>query len=207
MNLITSDPFLAEVYNPKILSKLEQRFGPVHTHHADLTISTEIMRQMVVKLNQKTIPRRAEVVMVVPNEQGQVWLHTKSFYPQGVYRLMTGGLEAGEAPHQALRRETVEETGFKVKAQRCLAVITYTVTTPEGRFPFVSYVFLTTPSRGQPHPTDSKEAIAHFQATPISGLADTARHLRSLTGAFADWGIFRAIPHEVACEQLLQNPF
>lgn len=204
--MITSDPFLTEVYNPKILRKLEQRFGSFHTHHVDLAISTEIMRQMVIKINQKTTPRRAEVVMVVPNEEGQVWLHTKSFYPQGVYRLMTGGLEPGEAPHQALRRETLEETGFKVKVQRCLAVITYTITATEGQFPFVSYVFLTTPTRGQPHPTDPKEAIAHFQAVSIPGLAGTARQLRSLTGDFADWGIFRAIPHEVACQQLLQTP-
>lgn len=202
--MITSDPFLSAVYSPKIISKLEQRFGPFHTQHVNLVISTDIMRQMVVKMNQKTIPRRAEVVMVVPNEQGQVWLHTKSFYPRGVYRLMTGGLEAGEAPHQALRREVAEETGFKVKAQRCLAVITYTVAAAEGQFPFVSYIFLTSPTQGQPQPTDPKEAITHFQAVPVSGLADTAHQLRSLSGEFADWGIFRAIPHEVACQQLLQ---
>lgn len=203
--MITNDPFLSAVYNPKIISNLEQRFGPFHTQHVDLVISTEIMRQMVVKMNQKTTPRRAEVVMVVPNEQGQVWLHTKSFYPQGVYRLMTGGLEAGEAPHHGLRREVVEETGFKVKVQRCLAVVTYTVAAAEGRFPFVSYIFLTTPTQGQPHPTDPKEAITHFQAVTISDLADIARQLRSLSGEFADWGIFRAIPHEVACQQLLQT--
>jgi hypothetical protein len=40
---------------------------------------------------------------------------------------------------------------------------------------------------------------------PVSALADIARQLRSLTGAFADWGIFRAISHEVACTQLLQK--
>jgi 8-oxo-dGTP pyrophosphatase MutT (NUDIX family) len=201
--MTTSDPFLAEVYNPKILKKLEQRFGLIYYHHVDLPISTEIMRRMVIKLNQKTTPRRAEVVMVVPNEQGHIWLHTKTFYPQGTYRLMTGGLEPGEAPHQALRREVAEETGFKVKVQRCLAVITYRLTLPEVELPFVSYIFMTTPATGQPHPTDPREAITHFQAVPIPNLAETARQLRSLTGAFADWGVFRAISHEVACQQLL----
>lgn len=203
--MLTSDPYFADVYNQKVLKKLELHFGPVYQHHVNLSISTEIMLRMVVKMNQKK-PRRAEVVMVVPNEQGHIWLHTKSFYPQGVYRLMTGGLEPGEAPHVALRREVAEETGFKVKVQRCLAVITYTLTAYEAELPFVSYVFATTPAKGQPQPTDPKEAIAAFQAIPIPALAETARHLRSLTGDFADWGVFRAIPHEVACEQLLQNP-
>jgi 8-oxo-dGTP pyrophosphatase MutT (NUDIX family) len=203
--MLTNDPFLADVYNPKILKTLERRYGTIYQRHVDLPISTEIMLRMVVKLNGKK-PRRAEVVMVVPDEQGHFWLHTKRFYPQGVYRLMTGGLHPGEAPAQALRREVFEETGFKIKVRRCLAVITYTLLAQNVELPFVSYVFLTTSTQGQPHPTDSGEAIDHFQAVPVPALAETARQLRSLTGDFADWGIFRAVAHEVACEHLLQNP-
>jgi 8-oxo-dGTP pyrophosphatase MutT (NUDIX family) len=203
--MLTTDPYFADVYNPKILKQLERRYGPVRRHHLDLPISTEIMLDMVVKMNRKK-PRRGEVVMVIPNEQGDIWLHTKSFYPAGVYRLMTGGLEPGEAPQRALRREVVEETGFKVEVRRCLAVITYTFTTQEIELPFVSYIFATTSTTGRPHPTDPGEAISHFQVAPPAALAETARQLRSLTGAFADWGIFRAIPHEIAYEQLLQNP-
>ena len=203
--MITIDPFFVEIYNEKLLKSLEQRFGPTYHHHADLSISTEIMLNMVNKMNRKK-PRRGEVVMVVPNEQGHIWLHTKSFYPQGVYRLMTGGLEPGEAPHEALRREVKEETGFKVKIKQCLAVITYLLTVHKVELPFVSYVFVTTPTSGEPQPTDSGEAIAHFQTVPVPALADTARQLRALTGEFADWGIFRAIAHEVACAQLLKDP-
>src|SRR5512138_2594695 len=101
--MLTNDPFLADVYNPKILKKLERRFGPVLQQHVELSISTGIMLDMVTKISQKK-PRRAEVVMVVPDEQGHIWLHTKAFYPQGIYRLMTGGLDPGEAPQRALQR-------------------------------------------------------------------------------------------------------
>ena len=182
--MLTTDPFFADVYNKKVLKDLEQRFGPTCYQHADLSISTEIMLGMVNKMKRKK-PRRGEVVMVVPNEQGHIWLHTKSFYPQGAYRLMTGGLEPGEAPDEALRREVEEETGFKIKPKHCLAVITYSLSTKEVKLPFVSYVFATTPAKGQPHPTDSGEAIEHFQAVPAAALADTARQLRLLSGAFA----------------------
>lgn len=203
--MLTNDPFLADVYNPKILKKLTERFGPVLQPHVELSISTGIMLDMVTKMSLKK-PRRAEVVMVVPNEQGHIWLHTKNFYPQGVYRLMTGGLDPGEAPQRALQREVEEETGFKVKAQHCLAIITYTFAAEQVKLPFVSYVFATTPAKGRPHPTDPGEAITGFQAVPAPALIETARRLRSLTGDFADWGVFRAIPHEVAAEQLRQKP-
>jgi 8-oxo-dGTP pyrophosphatase MutT (NUDIX family) len=201
---MVTDSFFAEIYNPKVLKKLEQRFGLAYHQHVEISISTGIMLGMAVKMNQKK-PRRGEVVMVVPNEQGHIWLHTKSFYPQEVFRLMTGGLERGEAPHKALRREVKEETGFKVKVQRCLAVITYTLLAQEIELPFVSYVFATTPTNGQPQPTDPSEEISHFKAVPIPALTETARELCSLTGEFADWGVFRSIAHEVAYAQLLNQ--
>jgi 8-oxo-dGTP pyrophosphatase MutT (NUDIX family) len=195
-----NDPYFAEIYNPKILKRLHKEYGPFHHRHLELTIASVVMLDMTLKMRQKK--RRGEVVMLIPNEQGYFWLHTKSFYPQGVYRLMTGGLEPGEKPAEALRREVVEETGFKVKIERCLAIITYNLQADKVNLPFVSYVFLTTPTQGYPHPTDPGEDIAHFRAVSIAGLPEVARHLRSISGHFADWGIFRAVAHEVAFEQL-----
>lgn len=195
-----NDPYFTEVYNPKVLKRLQKEYGPFHQRHLDLTIASVVMLDMTLKMRQKK--RRGEVVMLIPNEQGYFWLHTKSFYPQGVYRLMTGGLEPGEKPADALYREVVEETGFKVKIDRCLAVITYNLQAKKVNLPFVSYVFLTTSTQGQPHPTDPGEDIAHFRAVSIAGLPEVAQHLRSISGHFADWGIFRAVAHEVAFEQL-----
>ena len=195
-----TDPIFDQIYNDNLLAKLERRFGPFQHRHLDLTASTRIMLGMMRKMESKG--RRGEVVMVVPNEQGHIWLHTKSFYPDGVYRLMTGGLEVGEKPHKALRRELEEETGFKTKIDRCLAVITYTLSDNEVRLPFVSYIFLTTPTSGFPHPTDSEEDITTFRAVSVEELAEIVQQLRSLAGFFADWGVFRALAHEVAREQL-----
>ncbi len=188
------DPLFEKVYNEELLNDLAKRFGPFQQHHIELSVSTTGM---------KTKSRRGEVVMVVPNEQGHIWLHTKAVYPPGTYRLMTGGLEGDEVPHLTLLREVEEETGFKTKIDRCLAVITYTLSGGEKTLPFVSYVFLTMPTAGQPQSIDPNEAIAGFRAIPVAALADTALELRSLEGDFADWGIFRAIAHEVAGELLL----
>lgn len=201
--MILTDPFFNEVYNEKQLKRLEKKFGPFRRYDLGLTVATQVMLDMMFKMSQKK-PRRGEVVMVIPNEQGHVWLHTKDFYPEGVYRLMTGGIDPGEKPDRSLLREVGEETGFVVKIDRCLAVITYTLTAAEGTLPFASYVFLTRPTAGQPHPTDPGERITHFKAVPAAELLTVVHNLRALSGPFQDWGIFRAIAHQVAYEAL--NP-
>jgi ADP-ribose pyrophosphatase YjhB (NUDIX family) len=123
-----TDPLFEKVYNETVVKSLEKRFGPLQRQHVEMTVATDMMLRMVDKMNDK--PRRGEVVMVVPADragaESQVWVHTKAFYPEGIYRLMTGGLELNEVPPQALLREVEEETGFKTKIDRCLAAITYT---------------------------------------------------------------------------------
>ncbi len=198
------DPLYEDVYNEKILNELTQRFGPLYHHHAELTVSTWAMLEMMRKMKRKS--RRGEVVMVVPNEQGQVWLHAKAFYPAGVYRLLTGGVEPGETPDQALLREVEEETGFQTKIDRCLAVITYLCSGDGITLPFVSYAFLTAPTSGWPQPTNPGEAITGFQAVSVETLTETALKLRSLKDIFTDWGIFRAIAHEIVKLQMTTQP-
>ncbi|MEM7348815.1 MAG: NUDIX hydrolase, partial [Chloroflexota bacterium] len=136
-----TDPIFETIYNEKILKKLKKRFGKFEKIHVDFRVSDVGMSNFMAILTKKG--RRGEVIMVVPNENGEIWLHTKSFYPDGTYRLMSGGLEMDENPHKALKREVREETGFKTKIDRCLAVITYTLTSEQQQLPFVSYVFRT----------------------------------------------------------------
>jgi 8-oxo-dGTP pyrophosphatase MutT (NUDIX family) len=197
-----TDAYFERVYNKRILRKLKNKFGSGEPHHVDLTFNTLGMLEMAAKVKQQQ--RRGEVVIVVPNKQGELWLHTKAFYPAGIYRLMTGGVEAGEKPHLALQREAREETGFKIKIDRCLAVITYTLRKSDEplAIPFVSYVFLTKPEKGQPRPLDPKENIAGFKAVSVSALKQVPHQLRSLEGKLGDWGKFRAVAHEVVGQVL-----
>ncbi len=195
----TNDPVFDKIYNDAVLKNLEEQFGSFYQHHANVPAASEIMSRMSRKM--ETQSRRGEVVMVLPDMVGHVWLHTKDFYPDGIYRLMTGGLEGQETPRQALLREVAEETGFKIKIDRCLAVITYDIVGKGQTLPFVSYVFVTAPVQGYPVVTDPDETISHFKAVSPAVLADTAQQLRTLSGDFAHWGIFRAIAHQVVWEQ------
>ncbi len=200
------DPLFEAVYNPDILAALEQQFGPVTLHRQQLHVTTPAMQRQLSNMAAGEYPRRGEVVMVVPDEAGRVWLHTKQQYPAGVYRLMSGGVNLREAPVAALQREALEETGFRVEAERCLGVLLYELS-GEGCpwMPFVSYLFLTTPTAGQPQPTDPGEAITGFKAVEPAELADVAQQLRSIDGNYMDWGVFRAAAHDVAATLLCQG--
>lgn len=198
------DPYFKKVYNQKILQNLTKRYGPVLYQHLEMSVSTEVMLNVVKKMDKKS-PRRGEAVMVMPNPDGQIWLHTKKFYPEGIYRLMTGGLDPGETAEQALMREALEETGFTTEIDRCLAVVTYDLANGVGQYPFVSFVFMTKPIEGVPTPIDPGETIEDFKPIPVEGLFETAQQLRQLEGKFADWGRFRAVTHELAAQALLLN--
>lgn len=195
-----TDSIFDRAYNPSLLKTLEERFGPFPRQHVALTASTWVLTEMLEKMVRKQ--RRGEVVMVVPNDHGQIWLHTKSFYPEGLFRLMTGGVEAGEEPQKAMLREVEEETGFDPIIDRCLAVVTYDLTHNGTTLPFVSYIFLSNPVSGFPQPIDPNEKITGFKAVPVDELPAIALQLRSLEDIFADWGVFRAIAHDLAWQQL-----
>lgn len=190
-------------YNHKLLKSLKKEFGLCRQNHVDMPVSSGLMANLLRKMSGKKA-RRGEVVMVIPNASGKIWLHTKASYPEGVYRLMTGGLHPGELPHQALHREVEEETGFKIKIACCLAVISYNFRKDGFSLPFASYIFLTEPTKGIPAPTDPSEAITGFQTVPADKLFGVARQLRMLNGRFDDWGTFRAIAHTVV-GQCLNN--
>jgi 8-oxo-dGTP pyrophosphatase MutT (NUDIX family) len=194
--MIILDSAFEKVYNPKLLARLKQRFGPFQTHHVEVPASTKVMLSFMEKMESKG--RRGEVVIVIPDEEGRVWLHTKDFYPPGIYRLMTGGVKPKEAPDKAFLRETQEETGLQVKIKRCLAVVTYQFQNLETTLPFVSYLFLAKSTPHSPQPADIAENITDFKAVPGPTLLDVAQQLCGIQGDFADWGRFRAVAHELA---------
>ena len=203
--IVKTDPLFESTYNPDIKAALSHQFGPFDEHHMRVHATTPGLLRMLEKMASSQNPRRGEVVMVIPNDAGHIWLHAKQQYPTGVYRLMTGGLHLEESPVAALRREVAEETGFLVTIQRCLGVMTYEISgNGYPTQPFVSFIFLTSPASGEPQPTDPAEAIIGFKAVVPAQLDQVTRQLRSITGEYKDWGIFRAAAHKIAATALLK---
>ncbi len=188
------------------LSQLAQRFGQPVVHTADLTVGG-----LFDPLNAKD--RYGEVCMVVRRPNGHLLLMKKIFYPRGGYRLLTGGINFGEAVHDALLRETYEETGLEVSIQRFLAAVAYRIPTLSEKTLFYTFAFLLDEVGGVLNPIDEHEQIEGFREilpSELSTIADTLEHTSSsfsdeFDGNWHDWGVFRAVIHRQVWQAFQRN--
>jgi len=185
-----------DLVDPQEIAALEHAFGPFPRQHYGLRVGSAHLEYWAAKILHD---RRGEVVLAVQRATKEVLIHTKVFYPPGVYRLPSGGVSWGEAVSDALDREVYEETGFTTCDKQLLGLVTYDFQDDEWSVPFVSYVFLLTGIEGQPSTHDEGERISDFRWVPVSELSAVAVTLRSLPEDLPDrrdWGRFRALVHE-----------
>jgi NAD+ diphosphatase len=158
--------------------------------------------------------RRREVCMVVQRPNGKLLTFTKTFYPPGVYRLFTGGVEPNEAVLDAVRREVVEETGLEVAIQRFLALIAYRAEGDvDGPVRMFTYAFLLDELGGSLGALDPAERLAAYGEIDIPDLLTIADQLDNLRDVYSvdfgeswrDWGAFRAIVHRVVWQVLSEE--
>jgi len=147
--------------------------------------------------------RVAEVIMVI-QRAGELLLVNKTAYPDGVYRLPTGGVEPGEQPRASALREIHEETGRPVDDAGLLGVVDYNLHLAEaGSAPYVSYVFLTEVGPDF-EPASTNGEIDAFRWIPAAQLGQVADRLRRLPTDWIDWGCFRAVSYEFILCSIMQ---
>ena len=161
--------------------------------------------------------RFAEVCMVIRRPGGTLLLSIKSFYPRGAYRLPTGGIDRDELIHDAVLRETLEETGLRLDASRFLAALTYR-DGPSGPPVFHTFAFLLEdPSGAEITPLDLHEQIESYIEVPVADLPVVADRLERIPadgalpfvkddgsgiGNWDAWGRFRSHVHRAVFEAL-----
>jgi len=155
--------------------------------------------------------RFGEVLMTVRRPNGKLLVAIKTFYPRGAYRLPTGGIHHGESIHDALVRETKEETGLDTAVRQFLAAIAYRGrSSPTAPPLFHTFAFLLDELGGTLGAIDTEEQIEDWREMAPSELRAQANVLESLTtegkksigGSWADWGRFRAIAHRAVADAL-----
>jgi 8-oxo-dGTP pyrophosphatase MutT (NUDIX family) len=137
--------------------------------------------------------RTAEVVLVIPRPGRKVLVHTKNFYPSGVWRLPTGGLHRGERIDDAIRREAREETGNDLLPCRFLFHLRFRWEGAPKQFD--SYGFLTTEPSVRIESRDPREQITAFRDVGRDEFEALTRTLEGMMGSWFSWGRFRAAPH------------
>ncbi|MEA3407227.1 MAG: NUDIX domain-containing protein [Chloroflexota bacterium] len=150
--------------------------------------------------------RQSEVVFLIRRSNGFYVTHTKAFYPEGVYRLPSGGIKPGEDILTALWREATEETNLTLHIEDFMAIIHYRFVRGQEKLPFTSYLFRLQ-ERGSHvlRSTDPEEEITGFKKSTLSEVGALAGELESLSGEWRDWGRFRAVAHRVVAELLTQE--
>lgn len=197
------------------LALLAQRWGDALSEHHLLSVDHPFLTGINQKITQNK--RRAEICYVMhrgDHSEG-VLLHTKTYYPQGAFRLPTGGINQGEMVEETLAREIFEETGMTVGTdadhvvvERYLGHVAYEFEHPQisQRSSFATYHFLVQmPQDGELIPQDEEEEIAGWEWCPVARLADVAEQLASIRkqdDEWADWGRFRALSHRFVLAQL-----
>lgn len=185
------------------LVKLAERFGQPRVHLAEL--------DTVELFNPLNSPDRyGEVCMVVRRPNGQLITSIKDFYPPNSHRLMTGGINHGEAVLAALLREVQEETGLEVIVQRFLAAVAYHLPGEQAQPVFYTFAFLLDEIGGVLGCLDEQERVEAFHEIEISELPARAAFLATLAhghssewdGDWANWGTFRAVIHRQVWQAL-----
>jgi 8-oxo-dGTP pyrophosphatase MutT (NUDIX family) len=160
--------------------------------------------------------RYGEVCMVVRRPNGKLITATKTFYPPGAFRLLTGGIHHGEKILDALLRETEEETGLTVEVRRFLAVVSYRMPVKKPARPtsFTTFAFLLDETGGTLQCLDAGERLGEFREIAVEELPALAGYLDALAaepsaeihGKWHDWGRFRAVIHRAVYEALTGGP-
>jgi NAD+ diphosphatase len=150
--------------------------------------------------SDKVRRRDGEVVLFIQRRNGNLILHTKDFYPDGVLRVPSGGIKEGEAVAAAVHRETLEETGLQVDIERFLVLVEFEFHWQGQVTRYPSYSFLLHELKGDLGSLDPQERIAALTEVPFSELPAVARGLENVPPSWHDWGQFRAIPHRLVAE-------
>ena len=195
------------------LAEIEAQLGRALHTHVKLDVDDPFLtgnHQLLTSAD-----RRAEICYIMQrgDVQDDVLLHIKRFYPEGAFRLPTGGIHQGESVLATLAREIYEETGIIVgddenqaRVERFLGLVSYTLyQRSQQRFhEFATYHFLVRmPMEAELQPQDADEEIAGWKWLSPAELVDVADFLAELElDDWADWGRFRAISHRFVAEAL-----
>lgn len=124
----------------------------MNTHSLDITLRAPF----------GNLEREQHVLILCYDQTGKFWLGSKpKFYPEGIYRLVGGGVDQGETSLEAAIRETQEELGLTVTSTdlQPLSEIILHATTGEEEYHFTTTVYALRIDPAKVKPGDDIESL------------------------------------------------
>ena len=175
------------------------------------------MRTINLKYTFSHVPpvmrRGRHALILLKDSNGLYVLGHKKVYPEGIVRMVGGGIDPNEDPQVGASRELHEELGIDVSPQQLtpLVEIIATVEGPENEYTFVTFVYFYQLSDETLHPADDIEAIRALNRNEFEELIERFRNLPTeLFGTekdpeyqfrWSDYGSFYAEVHASAVEE------
>lgn len=135
--------------------------------------------------------RRGEVVFCVIRPNGKVITVTCEEYPEGIFRIPTGGIGHHEDIIEAVSRETKEELGLKVDILKFLGALKIRFEYEEEHVMFYSYLFVLKEVGGRLLLDASDDEVSEVREADLVELQQIANSLNNLEGSWTNWGKFR----------------
>lgn len=176
--------------------------------------SQPVHHQLDIGLN--TVPpvmkRGEHVLLFLIDENGQFVLARKDIYPEGIYRMLGGGIDQGETPLQAAQRELAEETGIQLPAEQFKMLLTASanLNSPEGQFSFTTHVFAAHVSSAELKPGSDIQGVVHLDTAQYRQLVERYRQLPQETDpnsgfSWVDYGKLYGLLHDSAWQAYLSS--
>lgn len=137
--------------------------------------------------------RRGEVVFCVIRPDGKLITTTCKEYPEGIYRIPTGGIGHNEDILNAVYREVREELGLDVQIRSFAGVIRIRFEYKDESIMFYSYIFILNETGGRLLEDASDDEISGVKEADLDELERIVEALGSISGKWHDWGSFRYI--------------
>ena len=137
--------------------------------------------------------RRGEAVFCVIRPNGRIIAVTCDEYPEGIYRIPTGGIGHNEDVTSAVFREVKEELGLAVRVRNFAGIVRIRFEHADDSEMFYSYIFILDETGGRLLEDASDDEIGEVREVSLEELQQIVDSLGKIPGRWKDWGRFRYV--------------
>lgn len=180
------------------IAELQDQFGTPAREKFLLPVAIDEYER--IKTSQKG--ERSHDVTLYIVKDGRIVVIAKPFYPSGMYRAPSGGVEPGEDFVAGAKREALEETGCEIELERFLLIseVDFELVPRDGRkIEWTSYVFQARYAGGDFDFTDKRE----IKEVKLAQLSEFERFSEIMRGMPIGGLHYRAALHD-SVKKLLQ---